>query len=172
MALAELPTPCLAQHRPDDLSVPVPRHIWGDVVIFTAATAARIGETSGVRVGDLDARRMAEVDHEPSARLFTGPRGGRSATAVLRDATHWDEVVTSLGFEHLRRHDLPHTGLTWMAEAGVPVRVLRKIAGHGLLSTTQRCLHPNTRSIPVQDRDGFPLVKRLAPVAHHVRTGA
>lgn len=39
------------------------------------------------------------------ARLFTGPRGGRVTTAVLRDATHWDEVVTKLGYEHLRRHD-------------------------------------------------------------------
>jgi hypothetical protein len=32
--------------------------------------------------------------HDPSARVFTGPRGGQITTAVLRDATHWDEVVT------------------------------------------------------------------------------
>ena len=69
------------------------------------------------------------------------------ATAVLRDATHWDEVVTQLGYEHLRRHDLRHTGLTWMADAGVPVHVLRKIAGHGSLVTTQRYLHPDAQSI-------------------------
>jgi integrase len=80
-------------------------------------------------------------------RLFTGPRGGRITTAVLRDATHWDEVVNELGYEHLRRHDLRHTGLTWMADAGVPVHVLRKIAGHGSLVTTQRYLHPDDQSI-------------------------
>jgi integrase len=57
-----------------------------------------------------------------------------------------DEVVTKLGFEHLRRHDLRHTGLTWMADAGVPVHVLRKIAGHGSLTTTQRYLHPDRKS--------------------------
>jgi integrase len=85
--------------------------------------------------------------HEPDGRLFTGPRGGRISTAVLRDATHWDEVVTRLGYEHLRRHDLRHTGLTWLADAGVPVHVLRKIAGHGSLSTTQRYLHPDDQSI-------------------------
>ena len=45
------------------------------------------------------------------------------------------------------RHDLRHTGLTWMADAGVPVHVLRKIAGHGSLTTTQRHLHPDQRSI-------------------------
>nr|MDT0661913.1 site-specific integrase [Micromonospora sp. DSM 115978] len=82
----------------------------------------------------------------PQSRLFTGPRGGRISTAVLRDATHWDEVVTGLGYEHLRRHDLRHTGLTWMADAGVPVHVLRKIAGHGSLTTTQRYLHPDRQA--------------------------
>jgi integrase len=162
---------------------------WGDVVIFAACTAARIGEVSGIRCADIDhdawtwmvrrqttpspgglvdkgtkgkrartvplieevrpliEKRLDGVSHEPTARIFTGPRGGRITTAVLRDATHWDEVVTQLGYEHLRRHDLRHTGLTWMADAGVPVHVLRKIAGHGSLVTTQRYLHPDAQSI-------------------------
>ena len=161
---------------------------WGEVVAFAACTAARIGEVSGVRKGDIDrarwiwtvrrqttpgpgglidkatkgkrarkvpiieeARKLvaARLDVVPDddGRLFTGPRGGRISTAVLRDATHWDEVVTRLGYEHLRRHDLRHTGLTWLADAGVPAHVLRKIAGHGSLSTTQRYLHPDDQSI-------------------------
>lgn len=162
---------------------------WGDVTVFAACTAARIGEVSGCRVGDIDtrtwvwtvrrqttpspgglvdkgtkgkrarvvpliadvrelvARRIATADGRPDARLYTGPRGGRITTAVLRDATHWDEVVSSLGLEHLRRHALRHTGLTWMADAGVPVHVLRVIAGHGSLTTTQRYLHPDRRTI-------------------------
>ncbi|MBB1262315.1 site-specific integrase [Streptomyces sp. OF8] len=95
----------------------------------------------------LVAERLAVLNGKPDARLFTGPRGGRITTAVLRDATHWDEVVVSLGYEYLRRHDLRHTGLTWMADAGVKVHVLRLIAGHGSLSTTQRYLHPSQRSI-------------------------
>ncbi|MDT0382641.1 site-specific integrase [Streptomyces sp. DSM 42041] len=102
--------------------------------------------------------RIAAVGGDPMARLFTGPRGGRISTAVLRDATHWDEVVVRLGFQHLRRHDLRHTGLTWMADAGVPLHVLRKIAGHGSLSTTQRYLHPDHRSI---DRAGAALSEHL-----------
>ena len=60
---------------------------------------------------ELVAARL-DVVREADGRLFTGPRGGRITTAVLRDATHWDEVVTRLGYEHLRRHDLRHTGLT------------------------------------------------------------
>jgi integrase len=163
---------------------------WGRVVLFAACTAARIGEVSGCRVGDINTdtwtwtvRRQTTtspgglidkgtkgkrarvvplieeirplvaqlIDKAGSgndqARLFTGPRAGRISTAVLRDATHWDEVVTRLGYEHLRRHDLRHTGLTWMADAGVPVHHLQKIAGHGLLTTTQRYLHPNHDSV-------------------------
>ncbi len=162
---------------------------WGDTVEFTACTAARIGEASGVRAKDINreewtwevcrqtttgpgglidkgtkgkrrrtvpiipeirpmvARRLDAVAGNPDARLFTGPRGGRITTAILRDATHWDEVVQQLGYDYLRRHDLRHTGLTWMADAGVPLHVLRKIAGHGSLTTTQRYLHPDQRSV-------------------------
>jgi integrase len=161
---------------------------WGDVVMFAACTATRIGEVAGVRARDIDrstwmwtvrrqttpspggladkgtkgkrARRVPLIIEirkmvadrldrakSPDSRLFIGPRGGRISTAVLRDATHWDDVVTALGYEHLRRHDLRHTGLTWMADAGVPVHVLRKIAGHGSLTTTQRYLHPDRQAI-------------------------
>jgi integrase len=98
-------------------------------------------------VHELVERRIAATDGHPDARLFTGPRGGRISTAVLRDATHWDKVVAELGFEHLRRHSLRHTGLTWMADAGVPIHVLRRIAGHGSITTTQRYLHPDDRAL-------------------------
>lgn len=162
---------------------------WGDVVLFAACTAARIGEVSGCLVRDISTtewtwnvrrqttpspgglvdkgtkgkrartvpmieeirnlvqQRIVAADRDPDARLFTGPRGGRITTAVLRDATSWDEVVGQLGYEHLRRHDLRHTGLTSMADAGVPVHHLRLIAGHGSLSTTQRYLHPDRQSV-------------------------
>jgi integrase len=98
-------------------------------------------------VREIVLKRIEAVQGRPDARLFVGPRGGRITTAVLRDATHWDEVVTALGYEHLRRHDLRHTGLTWMADAGVPVHVLRLIAGHGSLKTTQRYLHSDSSKV-------------------------
>ncbi|MGD0935921.1 MAG: hypothetical protein ABR922_15290 [Streptosporangiaceae bacterium] len=37
--------------------------------------------------------------------------------------------------------------LSTSSDAGVPVHVIRKIAGHGSLSTTQRYLHPDDQSI-------------------------
>ncbi|WP_344876169.1 tyrosine-type recombinase/integrase [Allokutzneria multivorans] len=90
---------------------------------------------------------LERVNSKPDARLFTGPRGGRISTAVLRDATHWDEVVAALGCEYLRRHSLRHTGLTWLADAGVLVHHLQRIAGRGSLTTTQRYLHPDKQSV-------------------------
>lgn len=75
-------------------------------------------------------RRIELAGNDLDARLFTGPRGGRISTATLRDATSWDEVVAELGYEHLTRHGLRHTGLTLMADAGVPLHRLRKIVGH------------------------------------------
>jgi Phage integrase family len=55
----------------------------------------------------------------------------------LRRTAGPDQSATA---KHLRRHSLRHTGLTWIADAGVPVHVLRKIAGHGSITTTQRYL--------------------------------
>jgi hypothetical protein len=34
-----------------------------------------------------------------------------------------------------------------MADAGIPLHVLRKIAGHGSPTTTQRYLHPDLQTI-------------------------
>ncbi|MFD8478202.1 tyrosine-type recombinase/integrase [Kitasatospora sp. NPDC059673] len=92
-------------------------------------------------------RRLHTTRGDPDARLYTGPRGGRITTATLRDATHWDNVVHALGHTHLRRHDLRHTGLTWMADAGVPPHILQEIAGHQDFGTTVRYLHPDLRTI-------------------------
>lgn len=45
----------------------------------------------------------------------------------MRDAISWDDVVTDLGYEHLKRYGLRHPGLTWTANAGVAVHKLSKI---------------------------------------------
>ncbi|GAA4693382.1 hypothetical protein GCM10023324_55190 [Streptomyces youssoufiensis] len=99
------------------------------------------------KIRPLIAQRILSAGSHPDARLSTGPRGGRISTAVPRDATHWDDAVTRLGYEHLRRHDLRHTGLTWFADAGVQPHVLRRIAGHGSLTATQRYPHPDVHKI-------------------------
>ncbi|MFE9581582.1 tyrosine-type recombinase/integrase [Nocardia sp. NPDC006044] len=91
--------------------------------------------------------RIAAADGRPDARLFLGPRGGRIQTGVLRRAIHWPDVVAALGYEHLRRHDLRHTGLTWFADAGVPLHRLQQIAGHTDPRITRRYLHPDIAAL-------------------------
>ncbi|WP_220447693.1 hypothetical protein [Nonomuraea diastatica] len=54
---------------------------------------------------------MSDYGQSALELALPGPRGERISTAVLRDATLRDEVVTALGYEHVRRHDLRHTGL-------------------------------------------------------------
>ncbi|MFE5091884.1 tyrosine-type recombinase/integrase [Streptomyces sp. NPDC056638] len=140
--------PCSAAHAPSARSAPARRR---------ACSLDCSPDFRGVARRAYASSRITN----PDARLFTGPRGGRISTAVLRDATHWDEVVTSLGHEHLRRHDLRHTGLTWFADAGVPAHVLREIAGHDSLLTTQRYLHPDMTQI---SNAGHALTAHLNPI--------
>ncbi|WP_245205633.1 tyrosine-type recombinase/integrase [Kitasatospora sp. RG8] len=75
---------------------------------------------------------------------------GRSPPRSCGTRRTWDEVVVALDYEHLRRHDLRHTGPTWMTDAGAPLHVLRKTAGHGSLTTTHWYLNPR----PALDRAG------------------
>ncbi|WP_040816268.1 tyrosine-type recombinase/integrase [Nocardia concava] len=177
---------------------------WGEVVMFTACTAARIGEVSGCLVGDIDtanwiwtvrrqttsgpgglidkgtkgnraryvpiieqirpmvAKRIAARGQKPDARLFIGPQGGRITTGGLRTRTHWDKVVTELGYDHLVRHTLRHTGLTWMADAGVPLHRLQQIAGHADSRVTERYIRP----------DHSRLNKAAKKLAKHLRSVA
>ncbi|MFJ4649704.1 tyrosine-type recombinase/integrase [Nocardia sp. NPDC088792] len=158
---------------------------WGEIVMFAACTAARIGEVSGCLVGDIDTeswiwtvrrqttpgpgglidkgtkgnrarfvpiieqirplvdRRIAALGNRKDARLFTGPKGGRITTGGLRDATHWDQVAVRLGHERLVRHSLRHTGLTWMADAGIPMHRLQQIAGHADSRVTELYIRPD-----------------------------
>lgn len=80
-------------------------------------------------------------------RLMTGPQGGVLTTALLRRATGWDSIVTELGLTGLVRHGLRHTALTWMADAGVELHMLQRVAGHTDPAITARYLHPDHRAV-------------------------
>jgi integrase len=84
---------------------------------------------------------------ESAARLLSGPRGGVITTATLRDATRWDDVVREIGQPGLVRHGLRHTALTWMADAGVELHILQRVAGHQDPAVTSRYLHPDVQAM-------------------------
>lgn len=87
------------------------------------------------------------VGRDVDERLVTGPRGGVITTATLRDATSWDALVAEIGLPGLVRHGLRHTALTWMADAGVELHLLQRVAGHQDPAVTSRYLHPDTRAV-------------------------
>ena len=68
-------------------------------------------------------------------------------TATLRDATGWDDLVSELGLQGLVRHGLRHTALTWMADAGVELHLLQRVAGHQDPAVTARYLHPDHEAV-------------------------
>ena len=68
-------------------------------------------------------------------------------TATLRDATRWDELVDDLGLAGLVRHGLRHTALTRMADAGVELHLLQRVAGHQDPAVTSRYLHPDHQAV-------------------------
>jgi len=80
-------------------------------------------------------------------RLVTGPRGGVITTATLRDATDWDQLVQRLGLAGLVRHGLRQTALTWMADSGVQLHMLQRVAGHSDPAVTERYLHPDHKAL-------------------------
>jgi integrase len=80
-------------------------------------------------------------------RLLLRPRGGVISTATLRDATGWDQLVNDLGLSGLVRHGLRHTALTWMADAGVELHLLQRVAGHQDPAVTSRYLHPDHQAM-------------------------
>jgi len=109
-----------------------------------------------------------------------GPRGGVITTATLRDATGWDALVTELGQPGLVRHGLRHTALTWMADAGIDLHILQRVAGHQDPAVTARYLHPQgsehrrstgascgCSSAPVGDPVLFSETERFRPVIHN-----
>jgi hypothetical protein len=55
--------------------------------------------------------------------------------------------VTDLGLSGLVRHGLRHTALTWMADAGVELHILQRVAGHQDPAVTSRYLHPDTQAM-------------------------
>ena len=153
------------------------RQACGDCVMILATTALRISEVAGLQVGDVDllrgllavrrqmypgrgglvtketkGRRRATLERltvgsARDARLLVGPRGGVITTVTLRDVTRWDELVDDLGLAGLVRHGLRHTALTRMADAGVELHLLQRVAGHQDPAVTSRYLHPDHQAV-------------------------
>jgi len=70
------------------------------------------------------------VGDDPSALVFTGPKGGAIWRGNFRKLTTWTKKVADLDLSGLHLHDLRHTGKTKAARSGVSTRDLMARMGH------------------------------------------
>jgi integrase/recombinase XerD len=87
------------------------------------------------------ARRVAgDRPHRPGVRGAQGPRRG-----LLLSAEGVDEILDGArrraGLEHATCHELRHTCLTRLREAGMPPEAVQAQAGHRSLESTRVYLH-------------------------------
>ena len=65
----------------------------------------------------------------------------------LPDATKWDDLVTELGLTGLVSQRHRHAALTWMADAGVDLHIVRRAAGHQDPAVRAGYLHPDVQAM-------------------------
>jgi integrase len=70
------------------------------------------------------------VRDDPTALVFTGPKGAPLKRSNFNNLSGWKETVARIGVPQLHFHDLRHTGNTWAAASGVSTRDLMTRMGH------------------------------------------
>lgn len=142
---------------------------WRILLILGWETGMRQGEILGLRWGDVSFQehvlRLPETKNgeardvplteaaERALREWRGRRGvGLRSTFVFpakgRDGAMghpwkaWNRMRARAGVEDVNYHDLRHTFITRMIEAGVDVITLSEITGHKDLKMLQRYSHP------------------------------
>ena len=90
----------------------------------------------GLVVEELKRHLCAYVDPEPSAFVFTGPKGKPIRRGNFTPLVGWIEVVGAMGKVGLHFHDLRHTGNTLAAQSGASTRDLMVRMGHDGMNAT------------------------------------
>ena len=86
------------------------------------------------------------VADDPTALVFTGPKGGAIRRGNFRKLTAWTKTVAGLGLAGLHVHDLRHTGNTLAAMSGVSTRDLMARMGHDSMRAAIIYQHATTEA--------------------------
>lgn len=70
------------------------------------------------------------VDAEPSALVFTGPKGAALRRGNFNTLVRWVDIVKEMGAPGLHFHDLRHTGNLFAAQSGASTADLMARMGH------------------------------------------
>ncbi|MGH3487203.1 MAG: tyrosine-type recombinase/integrase [Actinopolymorphaceae bacterium] len=81
-------------------------------------------------VAELTEHLEEYVDPEPSALVFTGPKGAWLQRQNFNKLVRWETAVAKVGASELHFHDLRHTGNTWAAASRASTRDLMVCMGH------------------------------------------
>jgi integrase len=82
----------------------------------------------GFLLGDLAEHLAEHAQPGPDGLLFTAPTGGQLYQSCM--FREWDRARTAAGLPGFRFHDLRHTGGTWLAEDGTPIKQSMRRLGH------------------------------------------
>lgn len=77
-----------------------------------------------------------------SEYVFVNPETGNPYTDIKHS---WTTVMDKAGIKNFRFHDLRHTAITRMVEKGIPLPVVKEIAGHSKIETTMRYTHTSPK---------------------------
>ena len=126
---------------------------WAQNCWFIPKAKAKTGRQYAVALSDA----ALEILHRRRGNesLWVFPTKDKTSTkpyiATIQHA--WERVRTRAGLEHLRVHDLRHTNLTWLAQAGASAYHVQRAGNHSNINTSSRYVHLETEQLRKQQND-------------------
>jgi integrase len=80
------------------------------------------------------------VFHRPNGKPFTQGE----------DQRKWQELLKSVGVDHVRQHTMRHSTATLLMEMGVDARIIQEVLGHTNVTTTNAYLHVDLSLAEIQ----------------------
>jgi integrase/recombinase XerC len=81
----------------------------------------------------------------PDEYVFPSDAGGRLSERSIQERI--SEIGARCGIDDLRAHRLRHTFCKRLADAGVAIQVIAKLAGHSSIEVTRRYVEPGEEDL-------------------------
>lgn len=116
------------------------QYVEGGLVFCPPKSAsARVVPIPPILVDTLEVHISRFVGRGRDALVFTGQEGGRLGQRAWHH--HWKRARKQVGLEHVRLHDLRHSGATWATQAGATIPDVMARLGHSTVDAAMRYQH-------------------------------